>query len=327
VQKIHCAAAACAVVTAALVVGAGPALAQTYPTRPVTLIVPAPPGGGTDVFARQLAELVEPIFKQKIVIENKAGAGGTLGVTQLTAARPDGYTLAFIWNSPLTTSPQSLNVAYTPEKYRPLMSIGFSSYVICAQPTFAGSSAKDFIAALKAPNTRFTYGNDGVGGTMQFAAERIFSKVGVKVKGIPFAGAGETAKNFLGGHVDFYGGSLPPILPHVQAGKAKCLLLTSAAGNAALPGVDGLESLGLGAEETVLWWGLIAPAGLPAELAETIEKTFVAAANSEKFKEIMDRQGATRRILGAVQTTDLIAKELAALTDVARSLGIEKKSQ
>jgi tripartite-type tricarboxylate transporter receptor subunit TctC len=316
-----------AAVIATLFAGIVPAFAQTYPTRPVTLIVPAPPGGGTDVFARQLAEIIEPVFKQKIVIENKAGAGGTLGVTQLTTAKPDGYTLAFIWNSPLTTSPQSLNVSYTPEKYRPLMSIGFSSYVLCAQPSFVGTSAKDFVAALKAPNSRFTYGNDGVGGTMQFAAERIFSKVGVKVKGIPFAGAGETAKNFLGGHVDFYGGSLPPILAHVQAGKAKCLLLTSAAGNPALPGVDGLDSLGLGAEETVLWWGLIAPAGLPAELASAIEKAFVEAASGDKFKEVMERQGATRRILGAAQTTDLINKELVALTDVAKSLGIEKKNQ
>lgn len=313
---------------AALVLApAASALAQGYPTRPVTLVVPAPPGGGTDVFARQLAELVEPIFKQKVVIENKAGAGGTLGVTQITTARPDGYTLGFIWNSPLTTSPQSLNVAYTPEKYKPLMSIGFSSYVLCAQPGFAATTGREFIAALKAPGARFTYGNDGVGGTMQFAAERIFGKIGAKVKGIPFAGAGETAKNFLGGHVDFYGGSLPPILAHVQAGKAKCLLLTSASGNPALPGVDGLDAVGLGGEETVLWWGLIAPAGLPADLAETIEKAFIEAAGSEKFKEAMERQGATRRILGATQTTDLIVKELAALTEVAKGLGIEKKSQ
>lgn len=300
---------------------------QTYPTRPITLIIPAPPGGGTDVFARQLAELVEPVLKQKVVVENKAGAGGTLGVTQLTTAKPDGYTLAFIWNSPLTTSPQSLNVAYTPEKYQPLMSIGFSSYVLCAQPSFAATNGKDFIAALKAPNTRYTYGNDGIGGTMQLAAERIFNKVGVKVKGIPFAGAGETAKNFLGGHVDFYGGSLPPILPHVQAGKAKCLLLTSASANTAVPGADGLDAVGLGADETVLWWGLIAPAGLPADLAALIEKAFTDAANSDKFKDVMEKQGATRRILNGAQTTDLIKKELVALGDVAKSIGIEKKSQ
>ncbi len=303
------------------------ATAQSYPARPINLIVPAPPGGGTDVFARALGEILEGTLKQKVVIENRAGGGGTLGVTALTTARPDGYTLGFIWNSPLTTSPQSLQVPYTPANYRAVMSVGFSSYVLCAQPNFPADNAKDMIAKLKEPNARFTYGNDGVGGTMQLAAERIFAASGVKMRGVPFAGAGETAKNFLGGHVDFYGGSLPPILPHVQAGKAKCLLLTSAEGNPALPQAQGLSAIGLAEQETVLWWGLIAPAGTPQPIIEQIEKAFVDAANTDKFKEIMDRQGATRRVLGSKATTDLITKELEALGAVAKALGIEKKTQ
>ena len=107
---------------------AAPVLAQTpYPSRPISLMVPAPPGGGTDIFARLLAEIVEPVLKQKIVVENKAGAGGSLGVTQISAATPDGYNLAFVWNSPLTANPQSLAVSYTPDSYRPILSIGYSS--------------------------------------------------------------------------------------------------------------------------------------------------------------------------------------------------------
>jgi tripartite-type tricarboxylate transporter receptor subunit TctC len=312
---------------AAVLLSGASALAQAYPTRPINLIVPAPPGGGTDVFARALGEILEGSLKQKIVVENRAGGGGTLGVTALTTARPDGYTLAFIWNSPLTTSPQSLQLPYTPANYKAVMSVGFSSYVICAQPTFPAGDAKELFAKLKEPNTRFTYGNDGVGGTMQLAAERIFQASGIKLRGVPFAGAGETAKNFLGGHVDFYGGSLPPILPHVQAGKAKCLLLTSAEGNAALPQAQGLSAVGLAEQETVLWWGLIAPAGTPQPVLDQIEKAFVEAAGTDKFKEIMDKQGATRRVIGAAATTQLIAKEIEALGVVAKSLGIEKKTQ
>jgi tripartite-type tricarboxylate transporter receptor subunit TctC len=306
---------------------AGPALAQGYPSRPITLVVPAPPGGGTDVFARALAEIAEGVLKQKVIVENKAGAGGTLGVTQIAAARPDGYTLGFIWNSPLTTSPQSLQVSYTPDAYKSVMSIGFSSYVLCAQPTFPASTAREMIDKLKEPNARFTYGNDGVGGTMQLAAERIFAATGVKLRGIPFGGAGETAKNFLGGHVDFYGGSLPPILAHAQAGKAKCLLLTSADGNAAMPGAQGLSAIGLAAEETVLWWGMIAPAATPQPLLSQLEKVFTEAAASDKFKEIMERQGAVRRVLGGADTDKLIRTELDALGKVAKSLGIERKTQ
>lgn len=314
-------------ISAASMTSATVAWAQSYPTRPITMIVPAPPGGGTDVFARALAEIVEPVLKQKVVIENRGGGGGTLGVTQLVTAKPDGYTLAFIWNSPLTTSPHSLQVVYTPESYRPVMSIGFSSYVLCTQPDFPAKDAKDMIAKLKEPGAKFTYGNDGVGGTMQLAAERIFSASGVKVRAIPFSGAGETAKNFLGGHVDFYGGSLPPILPHVQAGKAKCLLLTSASDNPALPDAKGLDALGLGKEETVLWWGLIAPKGTPDAVVAELEKVFSEAANSGKFKDVMAKQGATVRVLDGKATGDLINTEFNALGAVAKSVGIEKKNQ
>lgn len=316
-------------VALALAIGLGaaqPATAQTYPERPVTVIVPAPTGGGTDVFARILAEIVEGDLKQKFVIENRGGAGGTLGTTQVVNAKPDGYTIGFVWNSPLTTSPHSLQVAYSPESYRAVMSIGYSSYVLCAQPDFPAQNAKELVAKLKEPGAKFTYGNDGVGGTMQLAAERVFRQLGVKVRGIPFGGAGETAKNFLGGHVDFYGGSLPPILPHVQAGKAKCLLLTSAGRNPALPTTDGLEAIELGKSETVLWWGLIVPAGVPDPVFNTLQAAFIKAAASDKFRDAMDKQGATLRVLNGAATDALIRDELKALGEVAASLGIQKKT-
>ncbi len=312
---------------AALTILAAPAFAETYPSRPVTMIVPAPTGGGTDVFARVLAEIVEGDLKQKFVVENRGGAGGTLGTTQIVTAKPDGYTIGFIWNSPLTTSPHSLNVAYTPDSYRAIMSIGYSSYVLCAQPNFPAKDAREMVEALKAPGARFTYGNDGVGGTMQLAAERIFRELGVKVRGIPFSGAGETAKNFLGGHVDFYGGSLPPILEHEKAGKAKCLLLTSAGRNQAVPGAMGLSELNLNKAETVLWWGLIVPAGVPEDIVAKLERAFISAAASDKFRDTMAKQGANLRVLPGKATDALIRDELKALGEVAASLGIQRKAQ
>jgi tripartite-type tricarboxylate transporter receptor subunit TctC len=298
-----------------------------FPTRQVTLVVPAPPGGGTDVFARLLGEIAEGSLKQKVVIENRPGAGGSLGVTQIAAANPDGHMLGFIWNSPLTASPQTLNVSYTPDSYRPLLSIGYSSYVLCAQPNFPANNAKELVEHLKKNSGKHTYGNDGIGGTMQLAAERVFKKLGVKVRAIPFGGAGETAKNFLGGHVDFYGGSLPPIIPHAAAGKAKCLLLTSAQNNPALPSAQGLDAIGLGAEETVLWWGLIAPAKIADPVARQLEKVFTDAAMTDRFKEAMAKQGAVHRVLGGAATDKLIRSELAAMTDVAREAGIQRKAQ
>ncbi len=315
---------------AAVVVGlvlASAAGAQDYPTRPITLIVPSPPGGGTDIFAREIAEAVSPMLGQKAVVDNRAGGGGSVGTTLVTAAQPDGYTLGFVWNSPLTTTPLSLPVAYTPDSYAAVMSIGYSSYVLCAAPDFPANNAQELVAQVKANPGKFTYGNDGVGGTMQLAAERIFAKLGVKVRPVPFGGAGETARNFLGGHVTFYGGSLPPILPHVAAGKAKCLLLTSAGRNPALPQAAGLDDLGLGAEETVLWWGLIAPAKTPAPILAKLETTFSQAANTEKFKTAMAQQGATLKIASGKEMGALVRSELAALGQVAQAIGIQRKAQ
>ncbi|HZH26112.1 MAG TPA: tripartite tricarboxylate transporter substrate binding protein, partial [Azospirillaceae bacterium] len=294
--------------------------------RPITLIVPAPPGGGTDVFARRLAELAEAGLRQKVVVENKAGGGGTIGTALISAAKPDGHTLGFVWNSPLTTSPHTLPVGYTPDSYAPLLSIGYSSYVLCAQPDFPAANAQEMVAHIKANPGKFTYGNDGVGGTMQLAAERIFRKLELKVRPVPFGGAGETAKNFLGGHVTFYGGSLPPILPHAKAGAAKCLMLTSAEGNEALPRASGLSSLGIGAEETVLWWGLIAPKGVPADRLATLAKVFTEAANDPRFKDVMAAQGAVHAVKDGAAMDKAIRNELAALGEVARAIGAEKKA-
>jgi tripartite-type tricarboxylate transporter receptor subunit TctC len=309
---------------ASVLILAAPALA--FPDRPITLIVPAPPGGGTDVFARQLADLAEGVLKQKVVVENKAGGGGTVGTTLIAAARPDGHTLGFVWNSPLTTSPHALPVSYTPDSYVPILSIGYSSYVLCAQPDFPAKDAQEMVTVLKQNPGKFTYGNDGVGGTMQLAAERIFRKLDVKVRAVPFGGAGETAKNFLGGHVSLYGGSLPPILAHAKAGKAKCLLLTSAEPNASLPDAAGLSKLGIGGEETVLWWGLIAPKNIPADRLAVIAKAFNAAATDPKFKAVMEQQGAVHAPKDGAAMDKAIRAELTALGEVAKAIGIERKS-
>lgn len=297
-----------------------------FPSRPVTLIVPSPPGGGTDIFARLLAELVEPKLGQKMVVENRPGGGGSLGVTVLSMARPDGLTLGMIWNSPLTAAPASLEVAYTPDSYTPVLRVGAGPYAFCAAPDFPVTDAKGLIEHLRANPGKYTYGNDGVGGTMQLGAERLFRKLDLKVRAVPFGGAGETARNFLGGHITFYGGSLPPILPHVAAGKAKCLLLTSAADNAALPAAAGLKSLGLEADETMLWWGVIGPKGMTAEHVKFYEELFREAAQSQRFTDALKAQGADLALLGSAEMGKLIRDELAALGDVAKAVGVTRKA-
>jgi tripartite-type tricarboxylate transporter receptor subunit TctC len=295
-----------------------------YPEKPIEMIVPSPPGGGTDIAIRLLAELTEPILKQKLVVVNKPGGGGTLGVSLLTQAKPDGYTLGGVWNSPLTASPHTLQVAFTPDDYQPILQISSAAYVLCAAPDFPANNARELIEELKKNPGKYTYGNDGVGGTMQLAGERIFKALGVKVRPVPFGGAGETAKNFLGGHVTFYGGSIPPIMPHIKAGKAKALLLTSAADNEVLPTASGLKALGIPQEETVLWRVIIAPRGLPADVLKTLEAAFRQGASQPRFKEFLKEQGEELVIAGPAEVNKLIREEYKALGEVAREIGLKK---
>ncbi len=198
---------------------------------------------------------------------------------------------------------------------------------MCVAPEFPASNAKEFIEALRRNPGKYTYGNDGVGGTMQLGAERIFKALGVKARAVPFGGAGETARKFLGGHVDIYGGSLPPILPHVAAGKAKCLLVTSAEDNPSVPQASGLRALGIPELETSLWWGVIGPRGLPQNLIATLEAAFRKAAESPKIKEALAKIGAEPVVRGPQEFATLIDNESTAFGQVAKDLGLERRAQ
>ena len=311
---------------AALALGLSLSAAAEYPEKPIKMIIPAAPGGGTDTFGRKVAELAEKVLNQQITVENRGGGSGTVGMTQVITSKPDGYTVGFAWNSPLTTLPHSMQLPYSKDDYSLLMSIGYSAYTICARPDFPANNGAELIAEVKKNPGKYTLGNDGVGGTMQFAGERIFSKAGAKVRPVPFKGAGDTAKNFLGGHIDLYGGSIPPIEQHVKAGTVKCLLMTSAEPNSVLPKASGLKDIGMASEETVLWWGLIVPAKTPAAIQKKLENAFMQAAASPELKQLMVNKGAIARPMDAAATKKVFESEYAALADVAKTIGLEKKA-
>jgi tripartite-type tricarboxylate transporter receptor subunit TctC len=307
----------------AMATATGARAAEKYPTKPITLIVPGPPGGGTDLLARQLAEAVRPILGVRLVVENKPGAGGALGVTIITQARPDGYTLGFVHNGPLTTIPNTRQVAYTPASYQPLVQVGYSSYVMCVAPDFPANDARTFLEVLKQNPGKYTYGTDGVGGTMQLAAEQIFGNFGIKATAIPFGGAGETARNFLGGHIDVYGGSLQAILPDVAANKAKCLLLTSGADNKAAPHASGVDALGIPKASAGLWWGLIGQKDLPAPIANTLVEAFTKAAHTAPVVAALASVNAEPVVRGPAEYRKLIEQESAGFAAVAQHLGMK----
>ena len=236
------------------------------------VVVPAPVGGGTDVFFRMVGKEAEPFLKGPVIVANVAGAGGTIGVSQVVNARPDGLTLAGVWSSPLTASPHSMKAPYSPDDYIPVLQLSQSPYVFCVSADFPARDGKSFIEELRRNPDRYTYGNDGLGGTGHLAAARIFRALDVRVRDVPFKGAGETLTNFLGGHVTIYVGSISPVMPSVKSGKARCLLLSSAERTPVLPDAAGLADLGIAAEETMLWRAILAPKTTPPETLAQIER-------------------------------------------------------
>lgn len=302
----------------------GIAQAQPYPSRPIEMIVPIAPGGGMDVQARLLAELVEPELKQKIVAINRPGAGGTIGVGQLVKAAPDGYTIAAVWSGPLTASPHSQPVPYGLEDYVPVIQFSKAPFVVCAPPEFPANSGAELVAHLKQNPDRYTYGNEGAGGTLHLGAERIFGALGVSVRAVPFSGAADTVRNFLGGHVALYAGGITSILPHLKSGKAKCLMLTSAARNPVFPQAAGLEDLGVAAAETVFWRAIIAPRGTPTEVVQRLEAAYRAAIGGKRFQDMLAGLGEVSSTLSGTALAQFIREEHAALGKLARQAGVSR---
>jgi len=296
-----------------------------YPSRPIEMVIPTAAGGGTDIALRALAELAEPALGQKIVVVNKTGGGCAVGMAGIVAAKPDGYTIGGLWNAPLTMTPHMLPVAYKPSDYAAVALVTWAPTILCVKAAFPASNGREFIDELKKNPGKYTYGNDGLGGTLHLASERVFQKVGVKARPVPFAGAGDTLKAFLGDHIDIYAGSIPPILPYVKDKSTKCLMVTSPERNAIVPDAASLTDLGVPQESTVLWRGIIAPKAVPADRLATLHKAFAEAALSPKFKDFMEKRGEEAKGSSSAEFRQLIDSEYAAMGQVMESIGLAKK--
>lgn len=317
-------AAALAAATLALGLTATTSARADYPERAIEVTIPAPASGGTDTSARKLATLLESELGTSIAVLNVAGGGGSVGVTQFMMQKPNGYALLATWNSPITTVPQVQQTAYQPDSFTPIASTSETAYTLCVKPEFPANTGAEFLDELAANPAKYTYGNDGIGGTMQLAAERIFQARDIQTVPIPFGGAGETLQNFLGGHVDIYGGSISPVLPYVESGEAKCLIVTSAAAVPALPQAAGLDSLGLGAEETLLWRMVLGPAGLDPAIVDHLAAALQKTVNDPEYVAFLRTKGEVPNVVTGADLADRLQGEYDALSAVAKKLGLSQ---
>ena len=270
------------------------ALAQPYPARPVTFIVPFPPGGGTDISARTVAAKLAAKWGQSVVVENRAGAAGILGADAVARARPDGYTL-LIANVGITSINPALypKLPYDPNKaFAPISLICELPFVLMASPSFAPNTVKELVAYARANPEKVTFASSGQGGSPHLTAEIFQLATGTRLTHVPYKGGGPAMTDLMAGHVDLLFASVLEGSGHIKAGKLKGLAVTHAKRSPALPDVPTLAEAGVKGAESGSWIALLAPAGTPSAVFQKISMDIKEAVGAADVREKLIAQGA-----------------------------------
>jgi tripartite-type tricarboxylate transporter receptor subunit TctC len=230
--------------------------AQNFPSRPVRIVVPFPPGGGADTLARLMAPRLTEIWGQQIIVENKPGASGHIGADFVAQSPADGYTLMMSSTASLTEK----NV----DQFAPVTLVSASAYVVTVNPKVKAKDIRELIALARANPGKLTFGSSGTGAASHLAAELFKSMAGVDLLHVPYKGTGQALTDLVGGQVDLMFAPAQTVMPHVQAGRLRALAVTSAGRSATLPELPSVAESGLPGYAAVGWFGLLAPAATPA---------------------------------------------------------------
>ena len=276
-----------------LLVGAvSPAAAQSYPTRPVTMVVPFPPGGNTDIMARALQHELGKALGQTIVIINKGGAAGTIGMNEVVRAQGDGYTIALTPNNPLTAQPHLQKLAYSMASFRYICLTYYAPYVLIAGPQAPFKTFDEFVKFAKAKPENLLYGHPGPASQPHLGMLAVLKAIGADGLGVPFQGAGPMAQALLSGTVM----AITETPAVAGASNLPVLAALSDERIAALPDVPTMKELGYPAEAFTAG-GMIAPAGTPAEVVATLEKACAQATARAEYRTIVERLNVEARYL------------------------------
>jgi tripartite-type tricarboxylate transporter receptor subunit TctC len=289
-RSLKVAALICLALTGAL----GVARADDYPTRPVTLIVPFPPGGSTTVMARNVADKMSAALGQQIVVENRGGAGGTLGTRFVAKAAPDGYTILLSYTATMAIAhAMNANAGYDPGKdFVPIGMIGFAPSVLLVHPSLPVYSVAELISHAKAASPPMQYGSPGVGTVNHLAAEYLATETGIKLQHVPYKGNGPAMSDLLGGHIPMMFVPIPVALGNIKAGTLRALAITSAKRTSLLPDLPTVAESGVPGFEVALRYGLAAPAGTPPAIIARLNKELNAALAAEDVQKRLGTEGA-----------------------------------
>jgi tripartite-type tricarboxylate transporter receptor subunit TctC len=311
------------IVVGAVALCSGIAAAQGYPTKPVRLIIPFPPGGSNDIVGRFIAtKLTERLGKQ-VVADNRGGAGGVIGTEAAAKSEPDGYTLLII-SSAYAINTSLYKLPYDPVKaFTPIAKVGTGPNVFAVHPGVPVNSVKEFIALAKEKPGQLNFAAAGVGSFQHLGSELFKSMTAVDVGIVQFKGGGPAMIDVIGGHTHAALGSLIQFMPHIKSGKVKALGTGGAKRSVSLPDVPTIAEAGVPGYEANNWWGIIAPTGTPRPIVDRLYKEIAAILSSAETQKVFGDQGAEVDIMTPTDFGPYIVAETAKWGKVIREANIK----
>lgn len=300
------------------------ARAQAYPTKPIRIVVPFPPGGTSDILARAIGQKLAEEWRQQVIVDNRPGAGANIGAEVVAKASADGYTL-FLASTIHTINPslyKKLN--YDPVKdFTPVMLVVATSQVLCVHPSLPVKSVKEFITYARKRPGELNYSSAGNGSQPHLTAELFKARTGINIVHIPYKGAPPAMTDLLAGQVALTFATAPSAVPHVKAGKLRALGVSTAKRISALPDVPTIAEAGVPGFEAVGWNGLVGPAGMPAAIVDKLNATVTRIVHEPAMSKYLSSQGADPETGTPAEFAAYIKSEIAKWAQVVKDSGAQ----
>jgi tripartite-type tricarboxylate transporter receptor subunit TctC len=316
------------VFAAALLAGAAPAFAaaaETYPSKPIRLIVPFPPGGGNDFIGRFTAQRMVTVLGQQVIVDNRPGAGGLIGIESGVNAPPDGYTLILISPS-YTVNPALYQLKFDPvNDIKAVVQISHGPLIIVTNPALPAKTVKELIALAKAKPGQINYASSGQGSIIHLASELFNTMAGIKMTHVPYKGGGPALNDTIGGQTNIFFATIPPAKPQIAAGRLRGLAVTTAKRTPSMPDTPTVAEAGVPGYDVTLWHGFVGPKKLPRSIVDRINSSVLNVVKQQDTIEKLAVEGFVPEGGTPEQFHGLIKREVGVWAKVVKDAGIKQQ--
>jgi tripartite-type tricarboxylate transporter receptor subunit TctC len=304
---------------------ANAALAQTYPNRPLRMIIPWPPGQATDLVGRVLAQELTKVLGQPVIADNRAGAGGMIGTDVAAKATPDGYTILAGSSGPVTVNPLLQKTPFDVDRdLLPVANVGLSPYLLVTNPQFPAANVREFIALVKASPGKYSFASSGTGATAHLIAEWFNGRAGLQVTHVPYKGSSPALTDVIAGQIAYAIETLAATMPHVKSGRLKAYGVSLAKGSALAPGIEPLaSSANLPGFDVGAWIGVMVPAGTPKPIVDRIAAAVETTMQSPEVRERIAGVGLEVDYRRTEEFTRYLKEQKARFADIIKSGNIK----